>query len=251
MSDRRFETPQNYARTGGLFYLVIIVTALFAEGFVRGRLIVSGDAAATASNILAFQRLFRTGLAADLVNCALDVAVAVILYVLLKPVSRNLALLAALLRITADTILGFDGILHLAAVVILGGGEYLKVFSPQQLDALAYLSLKLHGQGYNISLVFFGFGCGVLGYLIYRSTYLPRLIGVLLVVTGLCYLFHSFAAIVAPQLSASLYPWTLLPGFISEVTLCVWLIAKGVNVPRWNAIVWASSPSVANESVQV
>jgi hypothetical protein len=95
----------------------------------------------------------------------------------------------------------------------------------------------LHGLGYNISLVFFGFGCGVLGYLIYRSTYLPRLIGALLVVTGLCDLFHSFAAIVAPSFSARLYPWTLLPGFVSELALCVWLVVKGINVPRWNETV--------------
>jgi Domain of unknown function (DUF4386) len=235
MTDRTIETsPQAYARTGGFFYLVIIATAMFAEGFVRGQLVVSGNAAATAANIMGSQTLFRAGLAADLVNCALDVAVAVILYVLLRPVNRNLALLAALLRIAADTILGCVGILHLAAIVILGGRDDLKVFSVPQLQALGYLTLKLHGLGYSISIVFFGFGCCVLGYLIYRSAYLPRLLGAFLVVTGFCYLFDSFAAIVAPSFSASLYPWPLLPGFVSELALCVWLIIKGVNVPKWN-----------------
>jgi hypothetical protein len=240
MTDRTIETsPQTYARTGGLFYLVIIAMAMFAEGFVRGRFVVSGDAAATAANIVGSQTLFRAGLAADLVNCALDVAVAVILYVLLRPVSRNLALLAALLRIAADTILGFVGLLHLAASVILGGGDYLMPFSAQQLEALAYLALKLHGLGYSISIVFFGFGCAVLGFLIYRSTYLPKLIGVLLVVTGFCYLFDSFATIVAPSFSARLYPWPLLPGFVSEVALCFWLIVKGINLPKWQETVRA------------
>jgi hypothetical protein len=232
--DRERETsPQAYARTCGLLYLVIIVTAMFAEGFVRGRLIVSGDAASTAANITGSPLLFRAGLASDLINCALDIAVAVILYVLLKPVNRPLALLAALLRIAADTILGLVGLLHLAAIVILGGADYLKVFSPRQLESLAYLALRLHGLGYGISLIFFGFGCGVLGYLVHRSTYLPRLIGMLLVVTGACYLFDSFATIVAPEVAARLYPWPLLPGFISELALCSWLIVKGVDVQKW------------------
>jgi hypothetical protein len=238
VTNRNIETsPQTYARTGGIFYLVIIATAMFAEGFVRGRVVISGDAAATAANIVGSPTLFRVGLAADLVNCALDVAVAVILYVLLRPVSRNLALLAALFRIAADTILGFVGLLHLAAIVILGGDDFLKVFSVRQLEALAYLALKLHGLGYSISMIFFGIGCGVLGYLIYRSTYLPKLIGILLLVTGFCYLFDSFATIVAPSFSASLYPWPLLPGFVSELALCFWLIVKGVNVPKWKEIV--------------
>jgi hypothetical protein len=235
MTDRTMATsPQTYARTAGLFYLVVIATAMFAEGFVRGRLVVSGNAAATAANIMGSQTLFRTGLAADLINCALDVAVAVILYVLLTPVNRSLALLAALLRVVADAILGVAGLMHLAAIVILAGATYQKVFSAQQLEALAYLTLTLHGLGYSISIVFFGVGCGILGYLIFRSTYFPKLIGVLLVVTGLCYLFDSFATIVAPSFSAKLYPWPLLPGFVSEVTLCIWLIVKGVNVPKWN-----------------
>jgi hypothetical protein len=237
MTDRTIEiSPQLYARTGGLFYLVITSTAMFAEGFVRGQIVVSGNAAATAANIMGSQTFFRAGLAADLVNCALDVAVAVILYVLLRPVNRNLALLAALLRIVADTILGSVGLLHLAAIVILSGGDSLQAFSAKQLEDLAYLALKLHGLGYSISIVFFGFGCGVLGYLVYRSTYLPGLIGVLLVVTGFCYLFDSFATIVAPSFSGNLYPWLLLPGFVSELALCIWLIFKGIDVSKWNEV---------------
>jgi hypothetical protein len=234
MTERTFGTsPQTYARTGGILYLIIIATAMFAEGFVRGRFVVSGDAVTTAANIVASPTLFRAGLAADLVNCALDVAVAVILYVLLRPVSRNLAFLAVLLRIAADTILAFDGILHLAAIVILAGGDYLKVFSMQQLEALAYLALKLHGLGYSISIVFFGSGCVVLGFLIHRALYLPKLIGVLLVIAGCCYLLDSFSEIFASSFAASLYPWLLLPGFISELTLCFWLIIKGIDVPKW------------------
>lgn len=226
-------SPQLYARAGGMLYLVVIVTAFFAEALVRGKLIVSGNAAATASNIISSPTLFRSGLAADMLNCVLDVAVAMILYVLLKPVNRNLALLAAFLRIAADAILGLAGIFHLAAAVILGGANYLRAFEPQQLQSLAYLSLKLHGEAYGISLIFFGVGCEILGYLIYRSGYLPRFIGVLLVVAGLGYLFNSFAGIMAPPLAASAFPWTVLPGFVAELALCLWLLLKGIDTAKW------------------
>jgi len=228
-------SAQWYARAGGALYLVIIVTALFAEAFVRGRLIVSGNAAATAGNIMGSPTLFRLGLAADMLNCVLDVAVAMILYALLKPVDLNLALLAAFLRVAADAILGITGIFQLAAIVILGGTDYLRTFEPAQLQTLAYLSLDLHGKGYGISLIFFGLGCEVLGYLVYRSGYLPRFIGVLLIVAGIGYLFNSFAGIVLPSLAAVAFPWTLLPGFFAELALCLWLLLKGVNAAKWDA----------------
>jgi hypothetical protein len=228
-------SPQRYARVGGALYLVIIVTALFAEAFVRGRLIVSGNAAATAANIMGSQALFRLGLASDMLNCVLDVALAVILYALLKPIDRNLALLAALLRVAADAILAFAGLFQMAAILILGGADHLRAFAPAQLQSLAYLSLGLHGEGYGISLIFFGLGCGILGYLVYRSSYLPRFLGVLLVVSGIGYLFNSFAGIISPPLAASAFPWTLLPAFFSELALGLWLLLKGVDVAKWEA----------------
>ena len=123
----------------------------------------------------------------------------------------------------------------MAAIIILGGGETLKVFEPQQLQSLAYLSMSLHGEGYGISLIFFGLGCEVLGYLIYQSGYLPRAIGMLLMIAGAGYLFNSFAGIVAPPLAASAFPWTLLPGFVAELALTFWLLIKGVHLPSWEA----------------
>lgn len=149
-------SPQTYARVGGTLYLFIIVAALFGELFVRGRLIVRGDAAATASNILGSETLFRVGLAGEMLTCLCDVALAMILYVLLKPVSRNVALLAAFHRVTFVAVYATSKLFLVAAVVVLGGADYLKVFDPPQLQALAYLSLRLHGQGYGLSLIFFG-----------------------------------------------------------------------------------------------
>lgn len=167
-------SPQNYARIGGILYLFIIVAALFGEVFVRGKLIVKGDAAATANNILASEALFRVGLAGELLTCVCDVTLAMILYVLLKPVNRNLALLAAFHRVTFIAIYAASKLFLVAGVVVLGGADYLKAFDPQQLHALAYLSIRLHGLGYGLSLLFFGVCCVLFGYLIQKSGYLPR-----------------------------------------------------------------------------
>jgi hypothetical protein len=237
-------SPQTYARTGGILYLFIVVVGVFGELFVRGRLIVPGDAAATANNIMGSETLFRVGLTGELLGYAASGALAMILYVLLKPVSRNLALLAAFLTITTNAVLGLNALFHLAAVIVLGGAgpsdrganpfpDYLEAFDPQQLHALAYLSVRLHGYGFAIGLIFFGFFLVLLGYLIYRSGYLPRTIGVLLVIGGLGYLTNSFAQILAPALAASLLPWVLLPPFLAELGFALWLIVKGVNVPKW------------------
>jgi Domain of unknown function (DUF4386) len=198
-------SPQHYARIGGILYLVIGVGGVFAEA-VRGRLIVRGDAAATANNILNSEMLFRVGLAGEMIVLVCDVAVAMILYVLLRPVNRNLALLAAFLRVTHAGVYGLVGLFQLAAVVLLGGDDFLQAFDSQQLQALAYLSLRLHGYGYGVSLIFFGVSLVVLGYLIFRSQYLPRVLGALLVIAGLCYLVNSFAQILAPAFAASLFP---------------------------------------------
>jgi hypothetical protein len=228
-------SPQTYARIGGILYLFIIVAALFGEVFGRDKLIVAGDAAATAANILGSEVVFRVGLAGEMLTCVFDVALAMILYVLLKPVSRNLALLAALYRVTFVGVYAVAKLFLVAVVLLLGGASTLKAFDPQQLQSLAYLSLKLHAYGYGLSLIFFGCTCVLLGYLIYRSGYLPRIIGILLVIGGVGYLINSFAQILASALAATLFPWILLPAFAAELGLSLWLIVKGVNVPKWEA----------------
>jgi Domain of unknown function (DUF4386) len=238
MTSRPLETsPQVYARTGGVLYLFIIVAALFAEVFVRQRLIVWGDPGATANNILNSETLFRVGLAGEMLTCVCDVSLAMILYVLLKPVSRNLALLAAFFRLTFVAIYGSAKLFEIAALVALdrsSGG--LKAFEPQQLDALAYISLRVHSLGYGVALLFFGFCCLLFGYLIYKSGYLPRTIGVLLVIAGIGYVVFSLAQMVAPAFAARvLFPWIMLPAFFGELGLCLWLIVKGVNVAKWEA----------------
>mgnify|MGYP003623093454 CR=1 FL=1 len=231
MTDRT--SPQIYARLAGWLYLFIIVAALFAEVFVRGKLIVSGDAAATAHNIIANESLFRVAGAADLLVFVCDLVLAWIFYVLLRPISNNVALLAAFFRLVYAAVVSVNVVNHFAALLFLGNAAYLKVFTTGQLDALAFLSLRAHAVGYNIALVFFGFHCLLLGYLIVKSAYLPRLIGILLVIAGPCYIINSFAHFVAP--GSNLYPLILLPSFIAELSLTVWLIVMGVNMAKWKS----------------
>lgn len=237
-------SPRFKARIAGVLYLVIIVAAAFAEVFVRGRLVVHGNAAATATNILANEPLYRLGGAADLIAFACDAAVALIFYELLKPVSGRLSLLAAFFRLMHVAAVGINTVNHFAPLVLLGGAHFLTAFRTDQLQALALVSLTLHGLGYNVGLVFFGFHCLLIGYLIYRSGFLPRILGALLAIAGLCYLTNSFANFLSPTFARLLFPWILLPGVPAEWGLALWLLVIGVNVQRWKERASAAAPLI-------
>src|SRR5262249_23008069 len=127
---------------------------------------------------------------------------------------------------------GINYLFHLAAVLILSGADFLKAFDPSQLHSLAFLSLKLFDNGYGISLVFFGFFCIFTGYLIFKSTFLPRILGVLMAIAGLCYLINIFVLFLAPSLAHHFF-YILLPAGLAELSLALWLLVKGVNAQRW------------------
>lgn len=226
-------SPQHYARLCGILYLYIFAAGMFAELFVRSKLIVSTDATLTASNIMANEALFRLGFSGELLHLAFDVVVAVILYALLRPIDRNIALLAAFMRFACDIVLAVSSLSHFAALKLLADAEYLNTFTPDQLHTLALVALKLHGDGYAISLVFFGFACLSLGYLIFRSGFLPRTIGVLMAIAGVCYLFNSFSHFLSPAFAATLFPGIFVPIFVAELSLALWLTVKGVDVAKW------------------
>ncbi len=226
-------SPQVYARIGGVLYLIIIVAGVFGEAFVRGRLFVSGDAAATASNIAASQLLWRIGVAGDLIMHVCDVPLMLVFYVLLRPVSKPLALLAVLFNLIQTAVLVANKLSLLGALFLLGSADYLKAFEPDQLHALAYLSIKSHGYGFGVGLIFFGCVSLVLGHLIIRSGYLPGVLGVLMQIAGVCYLTNSFALLLAPTVANMIFPAILVPAFIAESSLALWLLVKGVNVPKW------------------
>lgn len=142
-------------------------------------------------------------------------------------------MLMAFFILVATAIESVNLLNHFAPLILLGGRSYLNVFTTEQLQALAYVSLRLQSAGYNISLAVFGFYCLVTGYLIFRSTFLPRILGVLMATDGLCYLTNSFANFLAPGFAAGLFPYILVPCFVAELSLCLWLLVVGVNVPKW------------------
>jgi hypothetical protein len=234
MINNRIETsPQIYARTGGIAYLIIIVAGIFGEIFVRNSLIVSGNAAATASHIMASPVLWRMGIAVDLIMHLCDVVLMVVFYVLLRPVSKNLVLMAILFNLVQTAVLVANKLNLLMPLFLLGDADYLKAFSPEQLQALAYISLKMHGYGFAVGLLFFGAECLILGYLIFKSGFLPKIIGTLIEIAGLCYLINSFVMILAPVWADRLFPITMVPAFVGELSLCLWLLVKGVHVSKW------------------
>ncbi len=234
MTDRTVETsPQLYARTGGVLYLIIIVIGLFDEAYVRNSIIVSGNAAATAANIRSLEWLWRFGIAAEYVLLICAVALTLIFYLLLRPVSRELALLALFFNLISAAVEAAVQLYLIGALFPLGDSGYLKAFAPEQLYALATLTVKSHGYGFGVALIFFGCVCLIDGYLIFKSGFLPKAIGVLMQIAGLCYLTNSFALILSPTFADRIFPAVLVPAFIGEVSLCLWLLIKGVNVQKW------------------
>lgn len=236
-------SPKPAARIAGLSYLITIVTGIFAELVVRGNLIVSGDAAATARNVLASEGLYRLGFVADLIGGAAYLVVTLLLYELLKPVNKTLSLLAAFFSVVGIAMGGIAAVTQLAPLSILSGASYLRPFDLQQLQALAYLALKLHAQGYLAALVFFGFYEILLGYLIFRSSFLPRTLGVLVGIAGAAFLTNSFALWLAPPVGDALNGFMLALDGIGEISLMLWLLIVGVDSRKWEARVYAVTSS--------
>jgi hypothetical protein len=220
-------SPCPAARITGVVYLLYFLTAVLGEFFLRG-LVVDGDAAATAANILAHQPLFRLGLATGLIATAGYIAVTALFYDMFKPVHRSLSLLAAFFGLVGCAILAFASLFQLAPLIVLGGSQYLSVFKVEQLRALALMFLELNTQANSICVVFFGIYCLLIGYLIFKSAFLPRILGALMALAGLGWLTFLY-----PPLANHLSPYNLVLGFLAELSFCLWLLVMGVNVQRW------------------
>src|SRR5438034_5256804 len=213
MMERIAETsPRLKARITGVFYLVTILTGIFAQGFVSGRLVVDGDAAATATNILTHRGLFQLGFAVYLIEMACQMAMTALFYDLLKPAGRSVSLLAAFLGFAGCVIKTFSRVFFIAPLFVLGGAHYLSVFSAEQLQALALLFLKVNDRGAATALVFFGFYALLTGYLIMRSTFLPRILGVVSVFGGLGWLSFLYL-----PLGYRLFPYIAAFGLLGAV----------------------------------
>ena len=229
MTDRTPQAfPLFYARMAGLLYLLIIIFGVSSEALIRSGLIVPGNETATASNILASQGLFRMGFVTDSVMFLCDVGLAVLLFILLKPVSKTLALTALFFRLTQTAVIAVNLLNYHAAMLLLTRPGYAAAFEPSQLHSLTSMFLDLHAHGYDLGLIPFGVHCIILGYLILKSLYIPKTLGILMMAGGVTYLVGSYTRFLFPEYVAAVSPIYVVAR-VSESALCLWLLIKGVN----------------------
>ncbi len=232
MTSRTVQTsPQVYARSAGVLYLIITVAAIVAHFYVPSQLIVSGNAEATASNIMASESLFRIGgIGSELITLLSEIVLSILIYILFKPVSKTLSLVAVVSRLAMTTIHGIN-LLNLFLVwLLLSGADYLTVFRADQLHALAMLFLEAHRYGFAIGIAFFTLHVFVLGYLILKSGYFPS---ILFLIAAFAYFIDSSATLLfansnykTPDLLAMLIA-------VAEIAFPLWLLIKGVRVEQW------------------
>ncbi len=223
------------ARMAGFLYLMFLITLIFAEDAVRSKLIVFGDGTATANNIMASEGLFRIGFMSDLLSAVFFLLSAWALYVLLKPVDKNLALLFVLLILSGVAIQCINMLNQFAALLLLSGADYLKVFQADQLQALPMLFLNLYKNGFIIAQVFYGAWLFPLGYLVFKSGFLPRILGILLMIDCFGVLIWFFQFFLFPGYEVITYPG-LIVSLIAEFSLALWLLIMGAKDQKPAAI---------------
>ncbi len=228
-------SPSAYARIAGALYLIITVAAVIAHFVIPAQFIVPGDAAATAANITNAESLFRIGtIGMELIILLSEIVLSVVLYILFKPVNKTLSLLAAVSRIAMTTIHGLNLLNYYFALQLLKGGDYLAAFGQEQVNALATLFLDAHSIGFAIGIAFLVPHVLILGYLIYKSGYFPKVLGILFVAAGIGYLIDTIGLLLLPS-------YTTTPGLIAmviavaEISFPIWLLVKGVNEDRWQS----------------
>lgn len=237
-------SPKPYLRLAGMCYLAIILLGIYGEMVVRAKLVIPGNPAATAQAIAGAKLLWRSGLAGDLLMHVLDIPVMVVLYQLLKPVNKSLALFATFINLIQTAVLAANKLTLLVPLYLAGSSSYLTAFSPEQLHTASYLAIKAHEFGFGVGLIFFGVACLINGYQMIRSGYIPKAIGVLLHVAGWSYLINSSAMLLAPSLWGAISPAILMPALVGELALSVWMIWKGVDLAQWHQRV---GPATAHE----
>src|ERR1051325_9320196 len=226
-------SPRRVARTIGILFLLTILGGVFAQGFVSDRLVVFSDAAATANNILAHKGLFQLGFTVYLIEMVCQVAAAALWYVLLRPVSKPVALVAAFIELGGAVIKTFARVLYIAPLWVLattasGASPILRGFTPEQVQSIALVLLRVNDSGAATALAFFGFSTLLNGYLIFRSTFLPRWLGGLAMISGLGWLTFLY-----PPLGRSSFMILALIGLLSSAATIFWLLVFGVKEEKW------------------
>lgn len=228
-------SPSVYARIAGVLYLIITVAAIVAHFYVPGKLIVPGDAATTAANIVASESLFRFGaIGGELIVLLSEVVLSVVLYFLFKPVSKTLSLVAAVARLAMTVIHGLNLVNYYFVLQLLTGPDYLTVFEPAQVSALVTLFLDAHSYGFTLGIAFLVLHVFALGYLILKSGYFPRILGILFLVAGVGYLIDTAALLLSTGYETTPAPIALVIA-VAEIAFPLWLLVKGVNMTQWQS----------------
>jgi hypothetical protein len=226
-------SPRTYARLVGVLYLVIFFLGPFAFFMGRTSVVVPGDPAATINNLLASESMFRLGMVAETLIILIEIVVSAMLYVLLRPVSRPLSLASALARFAQSILQAVNLFTAVPALLLLGGAGYLATFDPDQLNALVLLFMDVNAFVIIIWGLIFGFHLLLLGYLVYKSGFWPRILGILLLLASLGYLAQSYGHILAPQYDDLLATIVLVLSIPGELVFTVWLLWKGIDVEKW------------------
>ena len=217
------------ARIAGAVYLFLVVTAPFSLIYVPNKLIVRGNATATASNVLSHEMLYRFAIVGDLVSTVIFICLGIALYRLFRDVNRTQAWLMMAFVLVSSAVAFSNGVNNLAALVLFRGGDFLSVFSKEQLNALGMLFIRLHGQGIAVDEMFWGLWLFPFGALVIQSRFLPRFLGWWLVLNGIAYVALSVTALMAPQYNNLLSKITF-PALLGEMAIMLWLLIRGAKV---------------------
>lgn len=239
-SDSERFSPLLLARLLGIIGVAGILTGAFDIGYVQGSLIVPDSPSTTLHNLLAHETLFRLGFSAHLFELLLNIPGEIIFFVLLRRVNGVVAAIALGCGIVGISVEAVDLLCAYVPLKIATEGGAVVAFRPEQLHALSYLSSRLQQAGLLLSWVFYGIDELASGFLWFRSGFLPRVLGILLGLSGLCYFTHGFLSFLAPGLDARLYPYILYPCLPGEGLSSLWLATVGLNVPKWKA--WKAEP---------
>ena len=232
-------SPKTKARLGGALFLATIVGGVVAQAFISDRLVVTGDAAATARNFIANQTLIRVAFAIFMIEMACQTATTAVMYDLLMPVDRSLARTAAVFGYIGAGIKTLARLFFYAPLFVLGGAPYLSAFDAKQLEAMAYLLIRINALGTQIALIFFGVSTVITGYLMFRATFLPRVLGVLTLIGG-----AGWLAFVYPPLGSTLFLPVALVALFGSAVKIGWLLIRGVDEKQWYEMAAASSSSI-------